>query len=462
MSRPILRPYQIELVDEIEMSFTFLYEAPLVVLPTGGGKTVVFCQIVANRVDAGQRVWIVAHRQELIAQASGVLKDFGIRHGIIKAGVTPNPGRRVQVASVQTLTRRVRGMEPPDLIIIDECHHSTAPSYRRIFNTFPRADLFGVTATPCRLNGAGLNAVFDTMILGPTNTVLTEAGFLSPARYYAPPKKADFSKVRISKGDYERHELEVVMDEDSITGDAVEHYKRLCDGVPMLVFCVSVAHAHHVAEQYRAAGYRAAAVDGAMSDEDRKDRIGGLGTGNYQIITSCDLIGEGLDVPIVTAAQLLRPTQSPALHLQQIGRVLRPCEGKESAIVLDHVGNTAKHGFASTDFQWSLEGLKKKGTSEATIATRTCPECYSVHKVMKSCPYCGFEYPVKPRTMTSKKVIDGQLVEVEQTKEERQAELKNTRSLKDLIALAKARGYKRPAFWARKIYFGRSYTHLMP
>jgi DNA repair protein RadD len=229
----------------------------------------------------------------------------------------------------------------------------------------------------------------------------------------------------------------------------------------MLTFCVSVAHAHHVAAQYRAAGYRAEAVDGSMGDDDRKDRIGGLGTGKYQIITSCDLIGEGLDVPIVTAAQLLRPTASPALHLQQIGRVLRPGEGKV-AIVLDHVGNTAKHGFASTERKWSLEGLKKKGSSEAAIPTRTCPECYSVHKVMKVCPYCDFEYPVKARSLTAQKVIDGKLVEVEQTKEERIAEQRDARSLKELIALAKSRGYKRAAFWAMKVYHSRSYSHLMP
>lgn len=461
MSRlPItLRDYQKNLVREVNACYRHIYHAPLVVLPTGGGKTVVFSQVTLDAIDEGLSVWIIAHRQELIAQASKTLDLFGIPHGIVRAGEIPKPHLPVQVASVQTLVRRLNQYQSPDLIVIDECHHATAQSYRKIFGAFPESSLLGVTATPCRLNGAGLGDVFDHMILGPTNQWLTDQGFLSPARYYAPPQKADLSGLHVERGDYVKGELAEVMDDGEITGDAVEHYKRICDGVPMLTFCVSVDHAHHVAEQYRKAGYRAAAVDGKLSDADRDDRIQGLGTGKYQIITSCDLIGEGLDVPIVTAAQLLRPTASPALHLQQIGRVLRYVEGK-TAIILDHVGNTRKHGFASTERQWSLAGKRRSG--ETALATRTCESCYSVHKTAKTCPYCGFEYPVKARTLTAKKVIDGQLVEVEQTKEERAEEVKNAHSLKELIAIAKARGYKKPAFWAMQVYRNRNYTHLLP
>lgn len=438
-----LRPYQVTLVNAAEASDS---RALLVVLPTGGGKTVVFSQLTKNAVARGEVVWIIAHRQELIAQASNTLKTFHIAHGIIKAGHELHPRRAVQVASVQTVVRRLQSLAPPDLIVIDECHHATAASYGKILAAFPKARVIGVTATPCRLNGAGLNAVFGEMILGPTNLELTAAGFLSPARYYAPPKKADFSNVKITAGDYNTHELEEVMDEQAITGDAVLHYERICPGVPMLTFCVSVAHAHHVAEQYRAAGYRAAAVDGKLSDEDRADRIGGLATGKYQVIASCDLIGEGLDVPVVTAAQLLRPTASAALHLQQIGRVLRFIEGK-TAIILDHVGNTAKHGFASSNFKWTLEGKVKK-KSDAATPTRTCDQCFSVHEVRKVCPYCGFTYPIKSRALTATKVVDGELVEVEQTAEERREEVLTARTFPELLAIAKSRKYSRPHFWA--------------
>jgi DNA repair protein RadD len=455
-----LRPYQSDLVGRINDELRYFSKAPLVVLPTGGGKTFIAAQVTLDHVSEGKSVWFIAHRQELIAQASRAFSAFGIRHGILKAGTPADVSQRVQIASVQTLVRRLDdGYPPPDLIITDECHHATAKSYTRIFATYPNASLLGVTATPCRMNGAGLGDVFDSIILGPTNQWLTDNGFLSPARYYAPPQKADISKVHTRAGDYVTSELEEIMDDGEITGDAVAHYRRLCDGVPMLVFCVSVAHAHHVAEEYRAAGYRAAAVDGKLSDEDRADRIGGLGTGKYQVITSCDLIGEGLDVPVVSAVQLLRPTQSPALHLQQIGRGLRPAAGKSELIVLDHVGNTRKHGFASTEREWTLEGKKK---SDALPAVRTCSLCYSVHRTAKTCPYCGFEYPVVSRELTAKKIVDGELVEVVQTKEERRAEEENATTFAELVAIAKSRGYQKPHYWAMKRKKKWVHTGLMP
>lgn len=453
-----LRPYQTDLVREIRTELEYFSKAPLVVLPTGGGKTFIAAKVT---LDFPGKVWFIAHRQELINQASGAFTTFGIDHGIVKSGVPFDPSKRVQVASVQTLVRRLnQGYPAPDLIITDECHHATAASYGKIYAAFPDASLLGVTATPCRMNGSGLGSVFDAMILGPSNQWLTDNGFLCPARYYAPPQKADLSNVHTRAGDYIVSELEEAMDDGEITGDAVSHYKRLCDGAPMLVFCVSVAHAHHVAEQYAAAGYRAAAVDGKLTDEERADRIQGLGTGKYQVITSCDLIGEGLDVPVVGAVQLLRPTQSPALHLQQIGRGLRPAAGKDFTVVLDHVGNTRKHGFAATERQWSLDGLKKKGT--AAPAIRTCEVCYSVHRTAKVCPFCNYEYPVKPRTLTAKKVIDGELVEVEQTAEERREEVANASTFAELVAIAKARGYKRPTFWAMKARKNWSRSVVMP
>jgi len=455
-----LRQYQTDLVTEINDELRYFSKAPLVVLPTGGGKTWVAAQVTHDAVSEGKSVWFLAHRQELIAQASKAFSLFGIRHGLLKAGVEADTSQRVQIASVQTLVRRLKsGYPPPDLIICDEAHHGVSNSFRKIFAAYPEASLLGVTATPCRMNGAGLGDVFDSMLLGPSSQWLTDEGFLSPARYYAPPQKADLGGIHTRAGDYVTSELEEAMDDGEITGDAVSHYQRLCDGVPMLVFCVSVAHAHHVAEDYARAGYRAAAVDGKLSDEDRADRISGLGTGKYQVITSCDLIGEGLDVPIVSAVQLLRPTQSPALHLQQIGRGLRPAAGKEYLTVLDHVGNTAKHGFACTERAWTLEGKKK---SESPPATRTCGSCYSVHRTAKTCPYCGFEYPIVSKALTAKKIVDGELVEVVQTKEERREEEENANSFEELVAIAKSRGYKRAHYWAIKRKKKWVHTRLMP
>ena len=455
---PTLRPYQTELEIAVYTAFELTADRVLVVLPTGGGKTVLFSSIAA---DESGVVWVIAHRQELIRQASETLDRFGIDHGTVKSGYPFQPEKRVQVASMQTLVRRAAGMPTPRLIVLDEAHHCLCATITKILATAPRARVLGVTATPCRLNGAGLGEVFQQMLIGPTNKWLTEQGFLSPAMYYAPPPEADVTNLPIRGGDYAKEAAEKVMDTPVVTGDAVEHYREICDGVPMLVFCVSVEHAKHVATQYIEAGYRAAAVDGSLTDEERNDRIMGLASGKYQVITSCDLIGEGLDVPVVGAVQLLRPTASLGLHLQQIGRGLRPAAGKKHTVVLDHVGNVVKHRFASTIHPWSLTGTVKPKKEKAE-SVRTCGECFMVHETSKTCPFCGYLYPIKSRTLTKTEVVDGKLVRMEETAEARSEEMKNARTLPELIAFAKARDYKSPAFWARKVYHGRNYSHLMP
>lgn len=458
MSTPSLRPYQAELETEVHVAFELTADRVLVVLPTGGGKTVLFTKIAAEEEGI---VWVIAHRQELIRQASETLDRFGIDHGTVKSGYPFEPKKRVQVASMQTLVRRAASMPTPRLIILDEAHHCLCATITKILAAAPRARVLGVTATPCRLNGAGLGEVFEHMIIGPTNKWLTEQKFLSPAMYYAPPPEADVSSLPIRGGDYAKEAAEKVMDTPTVTGDAVGHYKEICDGVPMLVFCVSVEHAKHVAAQYTEAGYRAAAVDGSLTDDERNDRIMGLANGKYQVITSCDLIGEGLDVPVVGAVQLLRPTASLGLHLQQIGRGLRPAEGKTVTYVLDHVGNVMKHRFASTVHPWSLTGTVKPKKEKAETV-RTCGECFMVHETSKTCPFCGYVYPVKSRLLSKMEVVDGKLVKIEETSEERSAEMRAAKSMPELIAFAKARGYKKPHFWAMKVYRGRNYVGYMP
>ena len=451
-----LRPYQMELACDVLSAFENTARTIVVVLPTGGGKSAVLSYILTHEPG---NVWVMAHRQELIWQLSETVGRFKIPHGIVKSGVQFDPTQRVQIASVQTLVRRHHLLPEPALIVTDECHHVTAATYRRILDSYPRARILGVTATPCRTNGQGLGEVFEHMIVGPSNKWLTEQGFLSPAEYYAPPMVADTSGLHLRAGDFAKEETEQIMDKPTVTGDAVEHYRNICDGVPMLVFCTSVAHAKHVSEQYCLEGYRAASVDGSMTDEDRKDRIQGLGTGRYQIITSCDLIGEGLDVPVVGAVQLLRPTASLGLHLQQLGRGLRPAPGKSHTTVLDHVSNVRRHGFASTVHEWTLSGSVKR---KSVPALRTCERCFLAHEPAPVCPACGYEYPRKERALNRIETVEGKLVKIEETKEERQEAMRSAKSLVELIAFAKARGYKSPAFWARKVFFGRNHIQKMP
>ena len=464
MSDIVLYDHQNICVDEIRTSFKDKNSAPLFVLPTGGGKTVIFCHIAKQTALNSKRVWILVHRVELLRQTSKSLTKSGVHHGLINPKYTPDFNAPVQVASVQTVINRLSKLPPPDLIIIDEAHHATAGSWKKIIDFFPEARILGVTATPTRADGKGLGidygGCFDDLIIGPQIGELIDMGFLVKPIVYAPKKRIDFSKVNLLKnGDYDPSETLEIMDKPTITGDAVKHYMKICSGVPAVAFCVSISHAEHVAEEFRAAGFRAYSVDGSMDDSTRKRILEGLGDGSIDVVTSCDLISEGTDIPAIGCAILLRPTNSLSLFIQQGGRALRILNGKSHAIILDHVGNTFNHGFLDSEREWSLEGKKKKtkkNDSEKTIRVVQCKECYAVYEPSPKCTYCGFVSPVRE---TEPEKVDGELQEI--TDEQKAIIKKNQRqqvgmakTLEQLQELGKQRGYK-PG-WAKQMFKARN------
>ena len=347
----------------------------LAVSPTGSGKTVCFAYITASAAAKSNRVYIVAHRAEITAQISAALDAMGVRHGRIQPGHTMT-NDLVQVAMVQTLARRLDIVPAPRLLVIDEAHHGVAGTWERVTAAWPDAKILGVTATPQRLDGRGLGTAFDALILGPTVAGLVAAGHLAKFTYLAPPEQVDLSGIKTALGDYAIGDLADAMDKATITGDAVAHYRDHLGGRPAIAFCVTVAHAEHVADQFREAGFRAASVDGELPTAERRDRISGIGDGRYQVLTSCELISEGVDVPVVSGAILLRPTKSLGMFLQQVGRVLRPKPDGSDAVILDHVGNVHRHGLPDADREWSLDAKKKRKVDQAPVAQ--CEVCYHV------------------------------------------------------------------------------------
>ena len=447
-----LRGYQADLVEKIRVAFK-RHRRVLVQAPTGSGKTVLFGYIAEAAAERGKRVLILVHRHELLKQASEKLHR---PHGLIKAGVVPDHRQPIQIASVQTLVKRLWQYRF-DLIIIDEAHHTPAGSYRIILDAYPGAHVLGVTATPCRSNGGGLKEMFDTLIIGPTVRKLTERGFLSPAIVYV-PSKIDTGSVHTRMGDFVKSELNAAADKPTITGNAITHYRRYADQQPAIAFCVSVAHSEHVAAEFRHAGYTAQHVDGKMSQQERDAALAGLADGSINVVTSCDLISEGVDVPVVSCGIMLRPTQSKGLFLQQVGRCLRPAPGKTHAVILDHAGNCARHGMLpDTEIQWTLDGDKDvqkrlKGKNQGRI--RECPKCYAAFESTRTCPECRFELPVQERTIEE---VDGELVEIQQAKQKmaRRRQQGRAQTLEELTALGVERGYKRPEWWARKVLYAR-------
>jgi len=460
MPNVTLRPYQERDVQRLRDAFRSGFKSPLYVLSTGGGKTVVFSHITSSAAARGNRVLILVHRAELLHQSSESLTSLGgVEHGLIAPGHTMTD-HAVQVASVQTLARRLGRIPTPDLIVMDEAHHAGAETWSKILRAYPDARIIGVTATPCRLDGTGLGkhvgGFFDTMIQGPSISDLIAGGFLCPPKVYAPPTGLDLKSVKSRYGDYVKSELDAAVDKPKITGSAVEHYRRLCPGTPAICFCVSVAHAEHVAAEFKSAGFRAASVDGSMHDGARKAAIRGLGTGSVQVLTSCDIVSEGTDIPVVGAAILLRPTQSLGLYLQQVGRALRPYPGKQHAVILDHVGNVIRHGMPDSDREWSLEGRPRRGTpgesKDLTLKVKQCERCYVVHTPAPKCPACGHEYDDMPLP----EQVAGELREIdEETAEfmrrarnrERGRLMSQAKSLEDMQDVAKQLGYSSGWAW---------------
>ena len=366
-----LRPYQQQLVDEIRASFR-RHRRVLAVSPTGSGKTRVFTHISECAAALGSAATIGAQRIEIVEQISAGLDQLGVRHGRIMPGHSITDDI-IQVGMIQTLARRLDQVSEPKLLVVDEAHHAVAGTWAKVASAWSRARQLGVTATPQRLDGRGLGLAFDEMVVGPSVGWLIGEGFLAPYTYLAPPQQADLSGISSRAGDFAIDELEQAMDRATITGDAVSHYQRHLAGRAAIVFCVTVAHAQHVAEQFLAAGIRAASVDGSMEKAVRRDRIAAIGDGRLQVLTSCDIISEGTDIPSVAGAILLRPTKSLSMHLQQVGRVLRPKADGSRAIILDHVGNVHRHGMPDEPRDWSLDARKKKPKAPAI---RTCTTCF--------------------------------------------------------------------------------------
>lgn len=405
-----LRNYQDAGVTSLRGEYMQGRDSVLYVLPTGGGKTVIFSHVAEQAARRGNRICILVHRQELLDQTSRSLREIGVRHGLIGAGYSMDLSVGVQIASVQTLVRRLHQIPASffQLLIVDEAHHAVAGSWAKVISHYSNAKVLGVTATPERLDGRGLGDKFQSMVLGPDSAWLTEQGFLAPARVFAPPSQIDTSNIRTRMGDYDMEDAAEAMSGSAIMGDAVSHYQRHLSHGTAIAFCCNIAHARAVAEAFQEAGIRAAVIDGTLTKDDRRQMISDLGTGKIQVLSSCMIISEGTDVPTVTGAILLRPTQSVSLYLQQVGRALRPAPGKAEAIILDHVGNSLRHGLPDTPREWSLEGRKKRDRLAAP-PVKVCPGCYAcIAPAHKECPECGHVFEVEKRELRH---VEGELQE---------------------------------------------------
>jgi len=376
-----LRPYQQTAVESVR---AVLDRRPILVAPTGSGKTVMAVQLVR---DLNVRTLWLAHRKELLDQAAAHLQAHGLWPSIIKADYPSVPMAKVQVASVQTLVRRT--MPPVELIVIDEAHHATSKSHAKILEHYPQTPTVGLTATPFRLDGRGLGDVFGEIVIAASTDELCDAGYLHAPRVFA-GRAPDLRGARVRMGDYNLKDLAQRTNKTELTGDVVKTWLAKSAGRRTVAFAVNIAHSQALVAAFRAAGVAAEHLDGKTPRADREAVLERLRTGETLVVCNCMVLTEGWDLPALETAVVARPTASLNLHLQMIGRIMRACPGKDGAIVLDHAGNHHVHGLVTRRIEYSLDG-KCAGESDP-LGLRRCKACQLLFSPRApECPDCGWK-----------------------------------------------------------------------
>ncbi len=425
----------------------------IAVSPTGSGKTVIAALLV-KREPRWKRVLFLAHRYELIDQAFDKLTGLGLDVGVMMAqdevlhgDERVRPEARVQIGSVQTVDRR--GVPPGvHLIIFDEAHRAMADSYQRIAKACPRAEVLGLTATPCRLDGKGLGDFFKHMLVVAKPSELHEGGYLAKPRTFSSTSDVlaklteVLEDVRTVKGDYAPEALGRAVERRFLVGKVVTESIRLAPKVPKVVFACNVRHSKRIVAGFVAAGINAVHLDGETRADVRRDALADLSAGRIEVISNVDVLSEGWDLPALGAVVIARPTKSIARFLQMCGRGLRPWKGRVP-IILDHGDNVRRLDvLPGADIEWSLtDGIEPMGDGDPKV--KQCASCLAMMAYGETeCPECGEE---QPKTECQLRVeAEAELVEITATR------MAAMRARLEVLARAKCA----PAGWVASVVEG--------
>lgn len=419
-----LRQYQIDAINRLRTIMRSGKRRPLLVKPTGAGKTKTLSHVAKLTIESGRRALWLAHRSELIDQACETLASEGLTVGAIcaSAATPPNPFARIQVASVQTLLAR-KERPPADMIFADEAHHfaAAAETYCALLKSYSEAWIIGATATPERGDGCGLSDCFDAIVVGATVSQLTTDGYLVPCRVMRPDKP-------LGPGE--------------IAQNPVDAYMEHAIGRRAIVFCKSVALAEQYAGEFTMRGIRARAVSAETPWAERKLILDSFKRGAIDVVVNVFVLTEGFDDPGVSCCIIARGCGSAGMYLQMIGRVLRPAPGKTDAVLLDLRGVSHEHGRPEDEREYSLDGRGIR----LRDANSYCPVCGAPRTPPEPCASCGYE-PSGEDGMKPDRVVGVKLVPYAHLREDDDAT--RVRRLARWMIEAKRRGFKDGWFKAK-------------
>lgn len=413
------RDYQEEILANYE-ELIGKHRRIVVVLPTGGGKTVVAAERVKRAFLAGKRVLFLALAREQVQQAFDKFVAVGIPEdqiGVILAKDSrSNEHAPIQLAGLMTILARdfKRGDMPKvEVVVVDECHHAVAASYRKVLSCYPEAEVMGLTATPERYDGRGMSeAGFDGLLVGATTMRLCSLGHLVAPRVWGIEREGlvNLKGIRADAyGDFAKGEAAARMNMSQIIGKHVEHYEKHGAGRAAVVYACTIEHARAIGGRFRETGHDVEFLFGEehTTIADRERILSRLANAEPVVVLNVGVLMEGWDCPAAKVCIIARPTRSWTLHMQMIGRFLRPF-GTTVPTVLDHAGNVCRLGMPDAERQFRLVMPKREGTEKQAPKAKECRECGAINALgVKECSDCSAPFGKR----SEPEEIDGELVE---------------------------------------------------
>lgn len=431
--------YQQALVEKTRQALSDGNQGVLIVSPPGSGKSVVIAEIARLTTLKHNRVLFFVHRKELVKQ---------IKDSFIQQNVNLN---YCAILTVGKVAHRLKILPKPNLIIVDESHHSRAKTYQKIFNYYSDVPRLGFTGSPWRMSGKGFEDIYSAMVEGPTTKWLISHHKLAPFTLYG-YQLGDKSKLKVgSTGDYTNKSMDD-FSKSIIHGDIVKSWWKFAHGRQTIIYCHSTEFSKKVAQAFRNEGISAVHVDAKTPQKKRDQIMKDFKTAKISILCNVDLVSEGFNVPDCSCVVLLRPTKSLVIYLQQAMRAMRYQPDKK-AIIIDQVGNFERFGLPDQEREWTLKDREKTPHRENTnegIAIKTCPKCFAVIEAsLTTCPICGHDFTPEIRELEQKREQELQKIEAERINRRNIANKKVSEltSFKELAIYGKARGFKPGWAW---------------